>query len=111
MNEIGIKQVAERIHGRLQRYLEAQYHIRDSAFIEERRMLLFEPGSISQRPFVEVTPSYAVCDGFTGLKIPDPVRSLLAELAGFRREELLSRLLAADPTGRVTGLRLRLGAF
>ena len=37
--------------------------------------------------------------------------ALLAELAGFRREELLSRLLAADPSGRVTGLRLRLGVF
>ena len=84
MNEIGIKQVAERIHSRLQRYLEAQYHIRDSAFIEERRMLLFEPGSISQRPFVEVTPSYAVCEGFADLKLPDPVRGLLAELAGWK---------------------------
>ena len=48
--DIGVNQVAERIHGRLQRYLEAQYHIRDSGFIEERRLLLLEPGSISQRP-------------------------------------------------------------
>jgi hypothetical protein len=84
MNEIGIKQVAERIHRRLQRYLEAQYHIRNSAFIEERRMLLFEAGSISQRPFVEVTPSYAVCDGFAGLKVPEPVRDLLSELATWK---------------------------
>lgn len=84
MNEIGIKQVAERIHRRLQRYLEAQYHIRNSDFIEERRMLLLEAGSISQRPFVEVTPSYAVCDGFAGLKIPDPVRELLTELAAWK---------------------------
>ncbi len=48
-------------------------------------MLLFEPGSISQRPFVEVTPSYAVLDGFGGLKIPDPVRSLLVELASWKQ--------------------------
>jgi len=84
MNEIGIKQVAERIHRRLQRYLEAQYHIRNAPLIEERRMLLFEPGSISQRPFVEVTPSYAVLDGFDGLQIPDPVRNLLVELASWK---------------------------
>jgi predicted nucleic acid-binding Zn ribbon protein len=36
---------------------------------------------------------------------------LLAELAGFRSQELLSRLLAADPSGRVTGLRFRPGVF
>jgi predicted nucleic acid-binding Zn ribbon protein len=37
--------------------------------------------------------------------------SLLAELQGFRREELLARLLGADPSGRITGLRFRLGVF
>ena len=78
--DIGINQVAERIQGRLQRYLEAQYHIRDSGLIEERRLLLLEPGSISQRPFVEVTPSYAVLDDFLGLNLPKPVEELLSEL-------------------------------
>ena len=29
-------------------------------------MLLLEPVPIAQRPFVEVTPSWAVCDGFRG---------------------------------------------
>ena len=43
MSDIGIKQVAERIHSRLQRYLEAQYHIKDPALIEERHLLLLEP--------------------------------------------------------------------
>ena len=37
--------------------------------------------------------------------------SLLHELESFRREDLLSRLLAEEPTGRVTDLRFRLGAF
>ena len=36
---------------------------------------------------------------------------LLAELSGFRAQELLSRLVAADPSGRVTGLRFRPGVF
>jgi hypothetical protein len=84
MTDIGIKQVAERIHNRLQRYLEAQYHIKDSALIGERHLLLLEPGAIAQRPFVEVTPSYAVQSGFSELKIPRPISDLLTELGGFR---------------------------
>ena len=37
--------------------------------------------------------------------------ALLHELEGFRRDELLDRLLTEDSTGRVTGLRFRLGVF
>jgi predicted nucleic acid-binding Zn ribbon protein len=37
--------------------------------------------------------------------------ALLAELQGFRRDELLARLLAAEPSGRITGLRFRPGVF
>ncbi len=37
--------------------------------------------------------------------------ALLHELQGFRRDELLDRFLSEDPTGRVTGLRFRLGVF
>lgn len=37
--------------------------------------------------------------------------SLLAELQGFRKDELLARLLDAAPAGRVTGLRFRPGVF
>ena len=36
---------------------------------------------------------------------------LLHELEGFRKTELLGRLLEEDVTGRVTGLRFRLGVF
>lgn len=36
---------------------------------------------------------------------------LLHELEGFRKTELLGRLLEEDSTGRVTGLRFRLGVF
>jgi len=81
--ELGVKEVAQRIHLRLRRYLEAQYHIRNSALIEERRLLLEEPGGISQRPFIEVTPSYAVAGSFSGLKAPATVTGLLQELVGW----------------------------
>jgi ATP-dependent helicase YprA (DUF1998 family) len=83
-HELGINQVAQQIHLRLRRYLEAQYHVRDTAIINERLELLNEPGGISQRPFVEVTPSYAVLEGFGGLRVPRTVRDLLAELSGWR---------------------------
>lgn len=82
--ELGVNEIAQRIHLRLRRYLEAQYHIRNSALIEEREMLLKEPGGISQRPFIEVTPSYAVSGSFSGLKAPAPVTGLLQELVGWK---------------------------
>ena len=78
---MGVTQVAERIHGRLQRYLEAQYHIRDTTIIEERRLLLSEPGGIAQRPFLEVTPSYAAGGSFSELNIPGAIRNLLQDLS------------------------------
>lgn len=81
--ELGVNEVARRIHLRLRRYLEAQYHIRNAALIEERRLLLEEPGGISQRPFVEVTPSYAVAGSFTGLSAPKLITELLEELVGW----------------------------
>ncbi len=37
--------------------------------------------------------------------------ALLAELKGFRTQELLARLLAQDPSGRITGLAFRPGVF
>ena len=37
--------------------------------------------------------------------------ALLAELAGFRTAEMLSRLVAEDRSGRVRELRFRLGVF
>ena len=82
--ELGVNEIAKRIHLRLRRYLEAQYHIRNSSLIQERRMLLEEPGGISQRPFIEVTPSYAVAGNFSGLKAPKPVTELLQELADWK---------------------------
>jgi ATP-dependent helicase YprA (DUF1998 family) len=81
--ELGVNEIADRIHGRLQRYLEAQYHIRNADVIEERRALLREAGQISQRPFVEVTPSYAVVKGYDQVKAPAAVTSLLSELCGW----------------------------
>jgi ATP-dependent helicase YprA (DUF1998 family) len=82
--ELGVNEIATRIKERLRRYLEAQYHVRDSSLIEERRTLLEEPGSISQRPFIEVTPSYAMAGRFSQLNVPAVVTSLLEELSRWK---------------------------
>lgn len=37
--------------------------------------------------------------------------SLLSELSGFRVDELLAKVVLADGSGRITGLRFRLGVF
>ena len=79
--ELGVNKVAERIHGRLRAYLEAQYHIRDTDLIGERLNLLDEAGGIWQRPFIEVTPSYAPVPNFSGLNTPKVIRELLEELS------------------------------
>jgi ATP-dependent helicase YprA (DUF1998 family) len=81
--ELGVNQIASQVRLRLRRYLEAQYHIRHPGLIEERRLLLEEPGGISQRPFIEVTPSYAVAGAFSSLQIPNAVSNLLEELASW----------------------------
>lgn len=81
--ELGVTQAASRIQLRLQRYLEAQYHIRSELLIEERRQLLSEPHGIGQRPFIEVTPSYLVRKDFTGLATPATVTGLLQELSAW----------------------------
>jgi Lhr-like helicase len=82
--ELGVQQVARRIHSRLLQYLEAQYHIRNPALIEERRLVLEEPGGISQRPFIEVTPSYSVVGSFASLNVPGVIKELLEELSGWK---------------------------
>ena len=86
--ELGVNQVAQRILLRLKRYIEAQYHIGDSEIIEERKRLLDEPGEISQKPFVEVTPSYQVVDGYNNLNIPKVVRDLLSDLSNFTKPSI-----------------------
>jgi hypothetical protein len=37
--------------------------------------------------------------------------ALLHELEGFRKQELLDQVLATDDSGRIRGLRFRLGVF
>jgi ATP-dependent helicase YprA (DUF1998 family) len=65
----------------LRSYLEAQYHIRNEAAIQERRLLLEEAGSVCQAPYVESTPVYELGQEYKALNLPDPVRKCLSALA------------------------------
>src|SRR5580658_8613795 len=85
--ELGVNKVAQRIHERLRSYLEAQYHVRDTDVIEERRALLDEAGGIWQQPFLEVTPSYATIPGYSELRIPAVVAELLQSLSKWGTKE------------------------
>jgi len=81
--DLGVQQVAEQLHDRLAQYLEARYHIRDEGIINERRKLLEEPGSISQPPFIETTPTYETDEPYKELGLPAPVGEVLSELANW----------------------------
>lgn len=81
--DLGVQQVAEQLHDRLAQYLEARYHIRDEGIINERRKLLEEPGSISQPPFIETTPTYETDKPYKELGLPAPVGEVLSELANW----------------------------
>lgn len=79
--EYGVKQVADQLRDRLRRYLEAQYHIRDTGLIEERRALLQEKGTIGQEPYLETTPMYQSGEPYSELGLPYPIGETLTELS------------------------------
>lgn len=76
-----VKQVADELHQQLQRYLEAQYHARDTGVIEERRALLEEAGTISQEPYLETTPSYKMDSPYNDIPLPPIIKNTLSELS------------------------------
>jgi hypothetical protein len=80
--EHGVHSTASRLTESLRSYIEAQYHIRDESLIRERRLLLEDPGAVSQRPYVESTPVYELGEPYANLNIPKAVKDVLSELAG-----------------------------
>lgn len=80
--EHGVHSTASRLTESLRSYIEAQYHIRDESLIRERRLLLEDPGAVSQKPYVESTPVYELGEPYANLNIPKAVKDVLSELAG-----------------------------
>lgn len=77
----GVHRTVFRLTESLRSYIEAQYHIRNESLIGERRLLLEEPGAVSQVPFVESTPVYELGAPYAALDLPQPVKDYLTELA------------------------------
>ena len=65
------------LKGILQQYLESQYHIWDESLVDERKLLLEDPGVIAQRPFIEATPFYPRLESYESLTIPKLFRDAL----------------------------------
>jgi len=77
----GVHRTVYRLTESLRSYIEAQYHVRNEGLIRERRLLLEEPGAVSQVPFVESTPVYEVGAPYAALDLPQPVKDCLNQLA------------------------------
>lgn len=65
----------------LQEYIEATYHVGNSALVAQRHDLLEQEGVLFRSPYIESTPRYTVGRPFADLDIPDVAKSLLGSLA------------------------------
>ncbi|TIQ77589.1 MAG: hypothetical protein E5X44_32585, partial [Mesorhizobium sp.] len=69
-SEHGVHATVGRLGSSLRGYIEAQYHVRNQALIQERRLLLQEDGAVAQAPFVESTPVYELGAPYDQLDLP-----------------------------------------
>lgn len=81
MNTFGVNEVLKSLHDKLRDYLEAQYHIADEGIIEERKLLLNEPGTISQVAYIESTPIYKPGYTYDKVNIPECVKTVFEHLS------------------------------
>jgi hypothetical protein len=79
--EYSVASMISGLKGILQQYLESQYHIWDESLVDERRLLLDEPGVIAQNPYIEATPFYARLESYSSVKVPQRVRDILSVCA------------------------------
>lgn len=78
---IGVQEIADALRSRLQRYIEAAYHLRDQGVVAERRALLAESEAIAREPFLETTPSYELSTQYSKLRLPRVIGTTLDEFA------------------------------
>src|ERR1022692_3650291 len=77
-----IKETISQLHSALRHYIEATYHISDSALIEQRKKLLNRPGVIYQIPYIESTPRYQSGESFSAIKdLPSAALKVYAALS------------------------------
>lgn len=93
-----VTETVHELHRALQEYIEATYHIRHPALVEERRALLASDGVISQRPFFESTPRYRKQRRFRDIVgLPKAVLELFEALSRTPRSETDPKRLVFDP--------------
>lgn len=68
------------LHRALSAYIEATYHISHPGLVDLRRSILDQPGTISQRAYIESTPIYQGDKKFADLAIPQEARDFLTHL-------------------------------
>lgn len=91
-----IDQTIAKLQNALRDYIEATYHVSDSALVAERKALLNTIGVIHQQPFIESTPRYQTGSSFGQLPgLAPEVRSFLEGLA--KRTPLQKPLLFDPP--------------
>lgn len=64
-----IGETTQQLHGALQEYIEAAYHISDPSLVAQRQQILQSPGIIHQRPYLESNPRYKSGERFRDLGI------------------------------------------
>lgn len=78
----GVHEMVKGLHGSLQKYIEAQYHIKDEGLVQERNALLQQSAVIAQRAYVEATPVYLTDEGYRGIAIPKIAQDVLTSIVG-----------------------------
>lgn len=75
-----IAETIDEIRKALSEYIEATYHIGHPSLIQQRKILLDEPGNTYQHPFLESTPRYMPGRKFADLELDQAVHNLFAAL-------------------------------
>jgi ATP-dependent helicase YprA (DUF1998 family) len=98
-----IAETIDEIRGSLRDYIEATYHVGHPSLINQRQLLLDEPGNVFQVPFLESTPRYATGRRFADLDLDPAVHTLFGALTS--TDAGRSRLLFDPPyTHQATAL-------
>ena len=91
-----IQETIKQLHGSLQDYIEATYHISAPSLIAQRKTLLDRDGVIHRIPYLESTPKYQAGDTFGSMDgLPAAARDLFARLS--QPEGSLPRLIYDPP--------------
>jgi len=91
-----IQQTIRELHGSLQDYIEATYHVSAPSLIAQRQELLKRPGVIHQVPYLESTPRYESGEPFAAMRgLPAAALEVYSRLT--KAEGSLPKLLYDPP--------------